>query len=174
MKTLIKPYGGKLRLLYLANDALEAERRRAIEYPSWHLTDRQTCDVELLVNGGFSPLTGFMTREEYGRVVRDCRLGNGMIWTIPIVLDVDQEFDEKLTLGQRIALRDREGVVVATTTVESRWTPDLEMEARLVYGTSDTAHPGVFHLLHKSNPICLGDPVTGLEPQHITTSSTCG
>ena len=63
MKTLIAPYGTTLSVLYLSNDALEAERRRTIEYPSWHLTDRQICDVELLMNGAFSPLTGFIDTE---------------------------------------------------------------------------------------------------------------
>jgi len=164
MKALIEPYGGKLRVLYLANGALEAERRRAMEYPSWHLTDRQICDLELLMNGAFSPLTGFMGRDEYERVVRDSRLENGMVWTIPIVLDVDGQFADKVPRGGRIGLRDREGVLVATMTVESKWTPDLEMEARSVYGTTDSAHPGVFYLLHKSKPICLGGPVTGIEP----------
>src|SRR5262245_20652061 len=133
MKILIEPYGGKLSTLYLANAALEAERRRAIEYPSWHLTERQICDVELLMNGAFSPLSGFMAREDYERVVRDSRLANGLVWTIPVVLDVGQEFGDKLTRGDRIALRDREGVVVATMTVEAKWTPDRELEARHVY-----------------------------------------
>ena len=164
MKTLIAPYGEKLQVLYLANGAVEAERRRAMEYPSWHLTDRQICDLELLMNGAFSPLTGFMCRDEYERVVRDSRLENGMLWTIPIVLDVDGQFADKLTRGTRIALRDREGVLVATMTVDSKWTPDLEMEARAVYGTSDPAHPGVFYLLHKSKPVYVGGPVTGIEP----------
>jgi sulfate adenylyltransferase len=164
MKTLIEPYGEKLRVLYVADDALEVERRQAIEYPSWHLTDRQICDLELLMNGAFSPLTGFMSQDEYDRVVRDSRLGNGMVWTIPIVLDVEREFGEKLAHGHRIALRDREGVLVATMTVDSKWIPDLEMEARQVYGTSDLAHPGVFYLLHKSYPIYLGGPITGIEP----------
>jgi sulfate adenylyltransferase len=164
MKTLIEPYGGKLAALYLANDALEAERRRAIAYPSWHLTERQICDVELLMNGAFSPLTGFMSREDYDRVVRDSRLANGLVWTIPVVLDVSHEFGERLTSGDRIALRDREGVVVATMTVESKWTPDRELEARHVFGTAEPAHAGVFHLLHKTNPVYVGGPVTGLEP----------
>jgi len=164
MKTLIEPYGGKLTVSYLAEDALDAERQRAIEYPSWHLTDRQICDVELLMNGAFAPLTGFMTREDYERVVRDSRLANGMVWTVPIVLDVDQEFGQTVTRGDRLALRDREGVVVATMTVESKWTPDRELEARLVNGTLDPAHPGVFHLLHKSKPVYLGGPVIGIEP----------
>ena len=164
MKTLIGPYGGKLSVLYLTNDALESERRRAIEYPSWHLSERQICDVELLMNGAFSPLGGFMGREDYERVVRDSRLANGLVWTIPIVLDVGQEFGDKLTRGDRIALRDREGVVVATMTVDSKWSPDREAEARHVYGTTDVAHPGVFHVRHKTNPVYVGGPVTGLEP----------
>jgi sulfate adenylyltransferase len=164
MKALIAPYGSKLSVLYLSNDALEAERRRAIEYPSWHLTDRQICDVELLMNGAFSPLTGFMTREDYDRVLRDSRLVNGLLWTIPIVLDVNQQFGEKLIRGDRIALRDREGVVVATMTIESKWTPDQELEARQVYGTTDTAHAGVFQLRHKTNPVYVGGPISGIEP----------
>lgn len=164
MKTLIAPYGGKLQVMYLANEAREAERRRAIEYPSWHLTERQIYDVELLMNGAFSPLNGFMTREDYERVVRDSRLQSGMVWTIPIVLDVNQEFSQRLGLGDRLALRDREGIVVATMTVASKWTPDRELEARAIYGTMDTAHPGVFHLLHMTNPTYVGGPLTGIEP----------
>jgi sulfate adenylyltransferase len=164
MKTLIDPYGGKLSVLYLSNDALDAERRRAIAYPSWLLTERQICDVELLMNGAFSPLTGFMNREDYDRVVGESRLANGLVWTIPIVLDVGQEFADRLTRGDRIALRDREGVVVATMTVESKWIPDRELEARQVYGTTEAGHAGVFHLLHKTNPAYIGGPVTGIEP----------
>jgi sulfate adenylyltransferase len=166
MKRLIGAYGGKLSVLYPNNGAIDAERSRAIEYPSWSLTDRQICDVELLMNGAFSPLAGFMNREDYDRVVGDSRLANGLIWTIPVVLDVGREVAERLTTGDRIALRDREGVVVATMTVESKWVPDREREARQVYGTADTGHAGVFHLLHKTNPVYLGGPVIGIEPPH--------
>jgi sulfate adenylyltransferase len=161
---LIAPYGSKLSVLYLSNEALEPERRRTIEYPSWSLTDRQICDVELLMNGAFSPLTEFMTRENYDRVVRDSGLVNGLVWTIPIVLDVNQQFGEKVTRGDRVALRDRKGMVVATMTIESKWTPDRELEARQVYGTSDTTHAGVFQLRHKTNPVYIGGPIIGIEP----------
>jgi sulfate adenylyltransferase len=164
MRTLIAPYGGKLSILYLTGDALEAERQRAIAYPSWHLTKRQVCDVELVMNGALSPLPGFMNQEEYERVVRDMRLPNGLVWPIPVVLDVSNEFAEQLATGDRIALRDREGVVVATMTVEAKWTPDRELEARQVYDATDTAHPGVFHLFHRTNPVYIGGPLSGLEP----------
>src|SRR5215510_9391201 len=166
MKTLISPYGGKLSVLYLSNDARDAERSRAIEYASWQLTDRQICDVDLLMNGAFSPLTGFMNREDYDRVISESRLTNGLVWTIPIVLDVEQGFADRLTTGNRIALRDREGVVVATMTVESKWIPDRELEAHHVYGTAEPAHAGVFHLLHKTNPVYIGGPITGTERPH--------
>jgi sulfate adenylyltransferase len=164
MRTLIAPYGGKLSILYLSSDALEAERQRAIAYPSWDLTERQVCDIELLMNGALSPLSGFMHREEYERVVHDGYLPNGLAWPIPIVLDVSKEFAERLATGEWIALRDREGIVVATMKVEVKWTPDRELEAREVYGTADTAHPGVFHLAHRVNPVYIGGPVNGLEP----------
>src|SRR5215510_13332492 len=140
MKALISPYGGKLSVLYPSKDAIDAERSRAIEYPSWPLTDRQICDVELLMNGAFSPLTGFMNRDDYDCVVGDSRLTNGLVWTIPVVLDVNRAFADRLTTGNRIALRDREGVVVATMTVESKWIPDRELEAHHVYGTAEPAH----------------------------------
>jgi len=164
MRTLIAPYGGKLSVLYISGDTLEAERERAIAYRSWDLTERQVCDIELLMNGALSPLSGFMNREEYERVVHDMRLPNGLPWPIPMVLDVSKEFAEQLATGERIALRDREGIVVATMKVEVKWTPDRELEARKTYGTTDTAHPGVFNLAHRTNPVYLGGPVSGLEP----------
>ena len=80
MRTLIAPYGGSLSILYISGDALESERERSIAFPSWDLTDRQACDIELLMNGALSPLAGFMNREEYERVVHDMRLPNGLAW----------------------------------------------------------------------------------------------
>jgi len=164
MRTLITPYGGRLSVLYLSRDSLEVERQRAVAYQSWNLTERQVCDTELLMNGALSPLSGFMKQEEYRRVVHDMRLPDGPVWPIPIVLDVSREFADRLATGEYIALRDREGIVVATMKVEEKWTPDREREAREVYGTTDTAHPGVFHLAHRVNPVYIGGAVSGLEP----------
>ena len=104
MRTLIAPYGGRLSILYMSGDTLVAERQRAIAYSSWDLTERQVCDVELLMNGALSPLSGFMNREEYERVVHDMRLPNGLAWPIPIVLDVSKEFAERLASGLLCAI----------------------------------------------------------------------
>ena len=130
----------------------------------WDLTERQVCDIELLMNDALSPLTAFMGREEYERVVHDMRLPYGLVWPIPIVLDASAEFAERLPIGDEIALRDGECIVVATMKVEVKWNPDRDVEAREVYATLDAAHPGVFHLVHRTNPVCIGGPVSGLEP----------
>ena len=71
------------------------------DWPSWDLTGRQLCDLELLITGGFSPLRGFMTRADYEGVCHNMRLANGTLWPMPITLDVTEEFAKKLTAGQQ-------------------------------------------------------------------------
>ena len=117
-------HGGPLRNLYLDADAAEAAKRGSGGRRSWDLTERQLCDLELLLNGGFSPLDGFLGRADYESVLADMRLASGALWPIPITLDVTPAFAEQLELGQTIDLRDREGVLVATMTVTDRWQPD--------------------------------------------------
>jgi hypothetical protein len=78
------------------------------DWPSWDLTARQLCDLELLMSGGFSPLRGFMNRADYEGVCHNMRLASGTLWPMPITLDVTEEFAKKLTPGSsKIALRDR-------------------------------------------------------------------
>ena len=89
--TLIAPHGGKLTELLVPESEKAALKAEALEIPSITLTGRQICDIELLLNGGFSPLEGFMTREDYDRVVSDMRLASGIIWPMPITLDVDEK-----------------------------------------------------------------------------------
>ena len=109
MAELIKPHGGVLKNLYLSPDKAEAEKRNAVDYPSWDLTPRQLCDLELLLNGAFSPLEGFMGRADYDRVVEEMRLADGTLWPMPITLDVTKAFAEKLERGSndRAARRRR-------------------------------------------------------------------
>src|SRR4030095_8453115 len=83
MAELIKPHGGVLKNLYLAGDKVDAEKRKALDCPSWDLNARQLCDIELLLNGAFSPLEGFMTRADYDRVVDEMRLADGTLWPMP-------------------------------------------------------------------------------------------
>lgn len=158
-------HGGNLVDLYLTEGEAEREQQRAGDYPAWDLTPRQLCDLDLLTNGGFSPLTGFHTQDEYEGVCKNMRLPDGTLWPIPIVLDVSDAFAEGVSEGQRIALKDSEGVLLATMEVSSIYRPDKIMEAQNVYGTDDDMHSGVHHVLHATGPVYLGGRVFGVEPQ---------
>jgi len=161
------PHGGELKDLYLDGDAVEQEKDKAREYVSWDLTDRQVCDIELILNGAFSPLEGFLTEAEYDGVVKDMHLPGGTLWPMPITLDVSEEFASSLDAGQTIALRDKEGVLVATMDVTDNWTPDKAVEAREVFGTDDELHPAVNYLNNIAGPVYLGGKLRGVEaPMH--------
>ncbi len=159
-----EPHGGELKNLYLSERQADQEKQKARDCASWDLTPRQLCDLDLLMNGAFSPLEGFLCREDYERVCEEMRLANGVLWPIPINLDVSEEFAEGTKEGETIALRDAEGVLIATLEVTDIWKPDLESEARRVYGTTDDTHPAVDYLLHRSGPVYLGGRIHGVEP----------
>lgn len=158
-------HGGTLIDLYLNEGEAEQEQLRAGEYPSWDLTPRQLCDLDLLTNGAFSPLNGFLTESDYQSVCQSMRLADGTLWPIPIVLDVTEVFAETISEGQRIALRDAEGVLLATMEIASIYRPDKLEEAQCVYGTTDDTHVGVHHLLNATGPVYVGGRVFGVEPQ---------
>ena len=163
---LIAPHGGTLVNL-LADDARASELKDASrDWPSWDLTPRQLCDLELLLNGGFSPLTGFLTRQDYDRVVREMRLADGTLWPMPITLDVPEPFAEQVSAGGQVALRDGEGVMLAVLHVEDVWRPDRQVEAEAVFGSTHSEHPGVAHLLRQTHPVYLGGRVEGLGLPH--------
>jgi len=137
------------------------------DWPSWDLTPRQLCDVELLLNGGYSPLRGFMGRRDYESTCGRMRLADGTLWPIPITLDVAADRAERLERGAVLALRDPEGVMLAALHVEDIWQPDREAEAEAVYGTSCRSHPGVARLLGEAQPFCVGGTLEGLQrPLH--------
>ncbi len=142
--------------------------RTSLHAPSWTLTDRQLCDLELLLNGGFSPLTGFMNQLDYESVCRNMRLESGAVWPIPVVLDVTEEAAKNLAPGVLLALRDPEGAVLAVVHVEDLYRPDREAEVRRVFGTASRDHPGVAFLLDRTNPVYVGGTVEGLHlPSHF-------
>lgn len=160
-----EPHGGKLQDLYLTESEAEAEQAKAADYPSWDLSARQLCDLDLLTNGAYSPLNGFHTQEEYDSVCNNMRLPDNTLWPIPIVMDVHEKFAEHLALGTYIALRDPEGVLLATMEVSSIYRPDKQHEAKTVYGTVDESHAGVHHLMNATGSVYLGGKVFGIEPQ---------
>jgi len=159
-----EPHGDELKQLYLTETAAEQEKQRARDYRSWDLTARQLSDVELILNGAFSPLEGFLTETEYKQVVRDMRLPSGVLWPIPVTLDVSPEFAGSTSKDEFIALRDPEGVLIATMEVSDIWEPDKAEEASGVFGTQDDHHPGVHYLMHRTGKMYLGGKLRGVEP----------
>ncbi|MEO0358029.1 MAG: bifunctional sulfate adenylyltransferase/adenylylsulfate kinase [Pseudomonadota bacterium] len=153
--------------LYVSYDSAQKMKLEAAELTSHDLTPRQICDLELLMNGGFNPLKGFLGEDDYNGVVDNMRLADGTLWPMPITLDVSQEFADGLELGQDIALRDQEGVILGTMTVTDRWIPNKNKEATEVFGANDLAHPAVNYLHSQAGKVYLGGPVTGIQqPVH--------
>jgi sulfate adenylyltransferase len=150
--------------LYVSPDSAQKLKLQAAELRSWDLTPRQLCDLELLLNGGFHPLTGFMNQADYDGVVERMRLADGRLWPMPITLDVSQTFADTIETGEDIALRDPEGVILAILCVGDKWTPDKAREAEKVFGADDRAHPAVNYLRAVAGPVYLGGAVTGLTP----------
>ncbi|MFN0113339.1 MAG: bifunctional sulfate adenylyltransferase/adenylylsulfate kinase, partial [Paracoccaceae bacterium] len=153
--------------LYVSYDSAQKLKAEAGNLPSWDLTPRQICDLELLMNGGFHPLKGFLGQADYDGVVDNMRLADGALWPMPVTLDVSDAFAEKIEPGQDIALRDQEGVILAILSVTDKWTPDKAREAAKVFGADDLAHPAVNYLHHSAGKVYLGGPVTGIQqPVH--------
>ncbi|MEM9791691.1 MAG: sulfate adenylyltransferase, partial [Pseudomonadota bacterium] len=153
--------------LFVSYDSAEKLKREAGELLSWDLTARQICDLELLMNGGFNPLKGFLTEADYNGVVEDMRTADGKLWPMPITLDVSEAFAEKVEAGQDIALRDPEGVILAILSISDKWIPNKAREAEKVFGADDLAHPAVNYLHNVAGAVYLGGPITGIQqPVH--------
>ena len=153
--------------LYVSYDSAQKLKIEAGNLISWDLSERQVCDLELLMNGGFNPLKGFLDEADYTSVVETMRLTDGSLWPMPITLDVDEKFAESIEIGQDIALRDAEGVILATMTVTDSFTPNKAREAEMVFGADDDAHPAVNYLHNKAGKIYLGGPIIGIQqPVH--------
>lgn len=163
---LIEPHGGKL-----VNRIVEGKERDALLEKVPHLkkvvlNDREVSDLELIAIGGFSPLEGFMTRDEYHNVMDTMKLTSGLPWTIPITLSVTREEADTLQVGKEVTLVDKDGIVLGVLYLEEKYPHDKDKEATEVYGTSDTAHPGVARLFEMGD-VLLGGKVSVLNrPKH--------
>ena len=165
--TLIEPHGGELCDLLVSDDQKTALWEAARDYPTLTLTPRQICDLELLLNGGFSPLRGFMNRADYDSVVDTMRLSDGTLWPMPITLDIPEAVATTLGGEEKAALRDQTGLLLAILTVGDLWQPDKEKEAQGVFGTINKEHPAVAYLMDEAGDYYLGGTLEGLQlPQH--------
>ena len=159
-----KPHGSDALVdLLVSAEQAEALKNASGGFASWTLTQRQQCDLELLMNGAFNPLKGFMTQVDYDGVIDDLHLADGTLWPVPVVLDVNEAFAGKLSPGDKVALRDGEGFMPAVLTVEDVYRPDLAREAEKVYGCSDPEHPGVRYLQEATNPVYVGGRIEGVQ-----------
>jgi sulfate adenylyltransferase len=165
---LTPPHGGELINLIARPERVAELKAHSKDWPSWDLTGRQLCDLELLVTGGFSPLGGFLARADYESVCQNMKLANGVLWPMPITLDVTEEFAKKLSAGtSKVALRDPEGVMLAVLHVEDVWQPDRKAEAQAVFASTSTAHPGADYAINKANPWYIGGRIEATQiPSH--------
>ena len=160
---LIAPHGGTLINLMVDHERAMELKATSRDWPSHDLTARQLCDLELLFNGGLSPLRGFMTRRDYEGVCQTMRLSDGVLWPVPVTLDVPEALAKSLKPGSILALRDEEGVMLAALHVEDVWQPNRVTEAEAVFGSANPEHPGVSHLLERTKPFYVGGRLEGLQ-----------
>jgi hypothetical protein len=173
-------HGGKLINLVASGSKLEQLKKEAVSLPTLRLNQRHLCDVELLLNGAFSPLRGFMGQEDYECVCTNMRLKDGTLFPLPITLDLSEEMGAKLRVGQRITLIDSESDSIAIMTIRSLWRPDRERESDLTFGTRELGHAGAQYLLEQSGPIYVSLLVLrvmrthrSLTPRSAASSTDC-
>src|SRR5688572_17597414 len=153
---LISPYGGQLINLVATGAEREALLARAPKLPSIKISMRNLCDLELLATGGFSPLTTFMGKADYERVLHEMRLADGTLWPLPITLTADPK--ELPTVGEDIVLRNTNNDVIAIMTLDEVYHWDLETEAALAYGSNDPRHPMVSEM-ERWGKVCISGPI---------------
>ncbi len=152
----LPPHGGVLVNRVLSGALAQAARERARTLPCLPLTQAQLADLEMLAIGGYSPLTGYLRREDYLRVVREMRLSSGLVWPIPITLAVPEDWARDLRVGQDVALCEGDRPL-AILHIEEIYPYDKRLEAQEVYRTTDEAHPGVARLYAQGDRLLAGD-----------------
>ncbi len=125
---------------------------------SVELDKQELSDLELIANGGYSPLEGFMGKADYDSVVKKMRLVNGIPWSIPITLTIDHKDAPNFVIGERVNLTF-DGTIYGVMELEDIYVPDKKIEAKMVYRTTDRAHPGV-QKLYNRKAVYIGGPIT--------------
>ena len=162
--SLISPYGGRLVDLMVAPEDFEGLKTEANHLPSVQLSERSTCDLELLATGAFSPLDRFLGKDDYQTVLDDMRLRAGHLFPVPVTLPVDPGPD--IRPGQDVALRNPRNELLGVMTIEEAYSWDLDEVAHKVFGTTDVRHPLVSEM-HRWGQVNISGPLKVLElPRH--------
>ncbi|PQV64635.1 sulfate adenylyltransferase [Abditibacterium utsteinense] len=162
LQTEIAPHGGHLINRFVCGAEADSLRERAQNMTPIALADRRLSDLEMIGNGAFSPLEGFMGRADYENCIVNKRLANGLPWTIPVTLAVTTDEAQGLNIGEEVALIDTLGNILAVLELDEIYRYDKEREARLVYATTEVAHPGVRNLFRRGD-IHLGGKIKVLQ-----------
>ncbi|SCU79186.1 LAMI_0A07668g1_1 [Lachancea mirantina] len=164
---MVAPHGGILQDLVARDAGIRDDLIKETETnpTTWSLTGRQICDLELILNGGFSPLTGFLDQKNYESVVHNSRLANGLVWTIPINLDVSESFAKTLSKGTRIVLLQEGEIPIAILTVSDVYKPDKQVEAKHVF-RGDPDHPAIKYLLDSAGDYYVGGELQAIQLPH--------
>ena len=159
---LSAPHGGHLVDLMASDSRKAALAEIVLRSPSIRLTPRQLCDLELLLCGGFSPLTGFLNKADYESVVDTMRLTSGELWPMPVMLELTEADVKRIGEHEHVVLRDVTGLTLAVLKREDLWQPDKVVEAEMVFGTTSTEHPAVNYLMNEAGDYYLGGRLEGV------------
>jgi sulfate adenylyltransferase len=155
----ILPHGGSLLPLLKEGEDLKKGLEKARDLPQIRITSREVSDLIMLGMGAFSPLKGFMGREDYEGVIKKMRLRDGAFWPVPITLAVNKKEDDKIKKGDEVCLVDGgTGQIIGLILIEEKFRYEKDVEAKAVFQTDDRRHPGV-KKLYEQGEILLGGPV---------------
>ena len=161
--SLITPHGGRLVNRVLEGERAKAAAAEAGSIKSLTLSPREQFDLEMIAIGAFSPLTGFMGNADFISVCKNMRLANATVWPIPVTLCPPDDLTASIREGEKLALKDDKGRLLATMTVREKYRHDKELEIPNVYRTSEDAHPGVA-IVRKQGNTCLAGDVDVIDP----------
>jgi sulfate adenylyltransferase len=175
---LIAPHGGVLVNRLLDGDLRDVMRERARTMPRVPLSPLNIADLECVSTGVYSPLTGYMGEADYKSVVHEMRLANGLPWTVPVTLAVDEELADRIAIGQTVALAEPDpGApdgerLLGVLAVAEKFKYDRQAEAEKVFRTTDEAHPGVARLYAQGDVCLAGDIWVFDRPNEVETTFT--
>jgi len=168
----MKYFGSKVLNNMLALDESEQLKKDIPVNCTIALTQRQLCDLEMILNGAMNPLNGFMKEEDYNSVLENMALTNNLLWSLPITLDVSKKQIDLFKGATKVGLCDQEGFMLAVMNLESVWRANKNLESSKIYVTDNLDHPGVNYLINEVKEYYIGGEVFGMQlPTHYDFES---